>query len=71
MLAGNVAAAMAAVAIAALTLLLGLFLGVARPAFTATIIDVVASGTGYASRRIAALRAAATPATPREAATLA
>ncbi|PZG00233.1 MFS transporter [Micromonospora deserti] len=50
MLAGNLAAAAAAVslglsghpvAIAALTLLLGLFLGVARPAFTATIIDVV------------------------------
>ncbi|MFG3417397.1 MDR family MFS transporter [Micromonospora sp. NPDC049460] len=50
MLAGNVAAAAAALslglsnhptAVAALTLLLGLFLGVARPAFTATIIDVV------------------------------
>ncbi|WP_319461748.1 MFS transporter [Micromonospora sp. RTP1Z1] len=50
MLAGNVAAAATAttlglntqpVAIALLTLLLGLFLGVARPAFTATIIDVV------------------------------
>ncbi|MER5335423.1 MFS transporter [Micromonospora sp. NPDC002717] len=50
MLVGNVAAAVAAVslglsdhptAVAALTLLLGLFLGVARPAFTATIIDVV------------------------------
>ena len=50
MLSGNVAAAATAlglgltgrpVAIAALTLTLGLFLGVARPAFTATIIDVV------------------------------
>ncbi|MEU2666242.1 MFS transporter [Micromonospora sp. DT46] len=50
MLTGNVAAAAAAlalglsghpVAIAALTLLLGLCLGVARPAFTATVIDVV------------------------------
>ncbi|MGW4500194.1 MDR family MFS transporter [Micromonospora sp. NPDC004336] len=50
MLVGNVAAAAAAVslglsghpaAVAALTLLLGVFLGLARPAFTATIIDVV------------------------------
>ncbi|SCG68015.1 MDR family MFS transporter [Micromonospora inositola] len=50
MLAGNVSAAAIATAlglstqpvgIALLTLLLGLFLGVARPAFTATIIDVV------------------------------
>ncbi|MER7459549.1 MFS transporter [Micromonospora sp. NPDC126480] len=50
MLSGNVAAAAIALslglsghpaAIAALTLLLGLCLGVARPAFTATIIDVV------------------------------
>lgn len=50
MLAGNVTAAGVAtvlglttqpVGIALLTLLLGLFLGVARPAFTATIIDVV------------------------------
>ncbi len=50
MLSGNVAAAATAagmgltghpVAIAALTLTLGLFLGLARPAFTATIIDVV------------------------------
>ncbi|SCL45547.1 Predicted arabinose efflux permease, MFS family [Micromonospora citrea] len=50
MLVGNVAAAAAALslglsghpaAVATLTLLLGVFLGLARPAFTATIIDVV------------------------------